>query len=44
MAEQKPKYYILKCRIHGGEIYSLTKNDNICGGCAEIKNKKPIKK
>ncbi len=26
-------YYILKCRIHQGEIYSLTKDDDICGGC-----------
>lgn len=29
------KYYILKCRIHGGEIYSFTKDDDICGGCAK---------
>lgn len=30
-----PKYYILKCRVHGGKIYSLTKDDDICGGCAK---------
>lgn len=30
-----PKYYILKCRVHGGEIYSLTEDDDICGGCAQ---------
>lgn len=30
-----PRYYILKCRIHGGIIYSLTKDDDICGGCAK---------
>ena len=28
-------YYILKCRIHKGEIYSLTQDDDICGGCAK---------
>ena len=33
-----PKYYILKCRVHGGKIYSITKDDNICGSCAKIKN------
>ena len=30
-----PKYYIIKCRIHKGEIYALTKDDDICGGCAK---------
>ena len=34
------KYYILKCRVHGGEIYSLEKNDNICGKCAKEKKLK----
>lgn len=29
------KYFILKCRVHNGEIYSLTKDDDICGGCAK---------
>lgn len=35
-----PKYYILKCRVHKGEIYSITEDDDICGGCT----KKMIKK
>ena len=35
-----PKYYILKCRIHEGTIYSITEDDDICGGCARIEEKK----
>ena len=38
----KPKYFIIKCKIHKGEIYALSKDDNICGGCAK-KQKKPVK-
>ncbi len=30
-------YYILKCRIHGGIIYSITSDDDICGSCAQKK-------
>lgn len=40
MPPSVPRYYILKCRVHGGEIYALEKTDNICGRCYDERKKK----
>jgi len=33
-----PQYYILRCRVHGEMIYSITKDDDICSDCTMRKN------
>ena len=39
---KSPRFYILKCRIHKGEIYSIFARDNICAYCDKIKSKKLV--